>query len=133
MPHPYRRPIRLLRWCFAILPLLALSSCVLIVTTSPTAISGATVVFVAIDDDGGAVSSLHITVADVFGDWREAGLTGRDGAFRCDVRAGVSRVRATVALPSGVMLTRSEQWPRELDVQSGSTVRLEIRVRAGTK
>jgi hypothetical protein len=90
-------------------------------------------VFVAIDDDGGAVSSLHITVADVFGDWREAGLTGRDGAFRCDVRAGVSRVRATVALPSGVMLVSSEQWPRELDVQSGSTVRLEIRVRAGTK
>jgi hypothetical protein len=36
-------------------------------------------------------------------------------------------------VPSGVMLARSEQWPRELDVQSGSTVRLEIRVRAGTK
>lgn len=130
MPHPHQRPTPLWKWCFAIPPLLALSSCLLIVTTSPTAISGATIVFVAIDDDGDPVSSLHVTVADVFGDWRDHGLTAHDGAFRCGVQTGVARVRAGVTLPSGFTLVSSEQWPRELEVESGGTLRVVIRVRA---
>src|SRR3954469_25064126 len=85
-------------------PLLALSSCVLIVAPSPTTVSGANIVFVALDDNGGAVASLHITIVDVFGDWREDGLTARDGSYHCAVRAGVNRVRAEVQLPSGFVL-----------------------------
>jgi len=119
-----------LRNALQILPLLTLSSCVLIVGTSPTAISAATIVFVAIDDQGGAVASLRITVADVSGEWRDNGLTAWDGSYRCGVRTGVTRVRAEVTLPTGFVLVSSEGWPHEIDVSRGGTVRVEIRVKA---
>jgi hypothetical protein len=121
---------RLWKWFLPIVPLFTLSSCLLIVSTQPTTLSGATIVFVAIDDRGSLVASLHITVVDVDGDWREHGLTTRDGSFRCEVRSGIPRVRATVVPPAGYTIARSAQWPRELDVQAGSTVRVEIRVTA---
>ena len=47
--------------------LLVLPSCILIVSTAPTTVSGATVVFVAVDDDGFFVASLGVTVVDVHG------------------------------------------------------------------
>src|SRR4051812_49207881 len=111
------------------IPLLALSSCVLIVSTSPTTVSGANIVFVARDDNGGAVASVHITLVDVFGEWREDGLTARDGSYHCAVGAGVTRVRAEVQLPSGFVLVSSGQWPHEMDIPPGGILRLEIRVR----
>jgi hypothetical protein len=83
MREPPYRLTAASRWVLPVVPLLALTSCVLIVTTTPTTISGATIVFVAIDDHGGAVASLHITVEDVSGEWRDDGLTAGDGFFRC--------------------------------------------------
>src|SRR3954471_18070975 len=130
MREPPHRSAGVFRSVLQILPLLALSSCVLIVGTSPTVISGATIVFVAIDDEGGAVASLRITVADVSGEWRDDGLTALDGSYRCGVRAGVTRVRAAVTLPSGFVLASSDPWPHEIDVSRGGTMRVEIRVKA---
>jgi hypothetical protein len=130
MREPPYRCAATSRWVLPVVPLLALTSCVLIVTTTPTPISGATIVFVAIDDHGGAVASLHITVEDVSGEWRDDGLTAGDGFFRCGVRAGVTRVRAEVKLPSGLELATSERWPHDIDVSRGGTVQVQIRVRA---
>ena len=76
--------------------LLVLPSCILIVSTAPTTVSGATVVFVAVDDDGFFVPSLGVTVVDVHGNWREHGVTTRDGSFTCSIEPGISRVRADV-------------------------------------
>jgi hypothetical protein len=117
-------------WLLPLVPLLTLSSCLLVVSTQPTTVSGATIVFVAIDDRGALVASLHITVKDIDGDWRQDGLTTRDGSFRCDVRPDIGRVRAEVEPPTGYVLVRSSQWPRELDVRAGDSIRVEIRVTA---
>jgi hypothetical protein len=117
-------------WCIPILALLSLTSCLVIISPSSTTIAGATIVFVAADHGGAFVSSLHVTVVDVAGPWRSAGITGRDGSFRCDVRSGVTRVRAEVAPPAGYMLPMSEPWPRHLDLTSGGSVRVEVRVTA---
>ena len=119
-----------LKHVLQLIPLLALSSCVLIIGTSPTAVSDATILFVAIDDRGDAVASLHVSVVDVFGDWREEGSTARDGSFRCGVPVGVTRVRAGVRVPSGFVLVSSEGWPHAVDVPTRGTVRVEIRVTA---
>jgi hypothetical protein len=126
--QPSTRPI----WR-AVLPvflLLTLPSCLLVVSTSPTAITGATIVFVAIDDHGLFVASLTVSVTDLDGRWHDQGLTAADGAFRCVVGGGVQRVRAAVTLPSGFVLAGSDQWPRDIDVSPNGSVRLEIRVRA---
>jgi hypothetical protein len=118
------------RWCVPLLPLLTLTSCIVIISTSPTTLSGATIVFVATDHHGAFVPALHVTVTDVAGSWRSSGTTGRDGSFHCDVRSGVTRVRAEVLPPAGFMLQTSDAWPRSLDVPSDGSVRVEIRVSA---
>jgi hypothetical protein len=112
--------------------LLAVTSCLVIVSTAPTTISEATIVFVAVDDHGAFVASLQVRVVDVMGDWRVDGLTGPDGSFHCGVRPGVTRVRAEIAAPAGYALLRSDEWPRQLDVPGTGTVRVEIRVIAGS-
>ena len=108
--------------------LLTLPSCLLVVSTSPTTISGGTIVFVAVDDRGLLVASLTVSVADVDGAWHDEGLTSGDGSFRCAVAHGVERVRAGVVLPRGFVL--ADQWPRNIDVPHGGSVQIEIRVRA---
>jgi hypothetical protein len=126
--QPSARPI----W-WVVLPvflMLTLSSCLLVISTSPTSITGATIVFVAIDDRGMLVASLAVSVSDVDGRWHDRGLTAGDGAFRCDVADGVRRVRAEVTLPSGFALAGSDQWPRDIDVPSTGSVEIQIRVRA---
>jgi hypothetical protein len=113
-----------------LVPLLALSSCVLVIGTSPTAVSDATILFVATDERGGAVASMRIIAIDVFGEWRDEGLTARDGSFSCGVPVGVTRVRAGVRVPSGFVLVGSEGWPHAVDVPAHGTVRVEIRLTA---
>lgn len=123
------------RW-YRFLPLLplflAVTSCLVIVSTAPTTLSGATIVFVAVDDHGVSVASLHVRVVDVAGAWRIDGLTGPDGSYHCGVRRGVTRVRADIAAPAGYALLRSDEWPRNLDVPGSGTVRVEIRVRSSS-
>jgi hypothetical protein len=114
-----------------ILALLTLPACLLVVSTGPTPIEGATIVFVAIDDRGALVASLRISVADLGGQWRQSGLTAQDGSFRCGIRSGVTRVRAELTLPAGYVLRRSEQWPCEIEVPTHGSVRIEIRVTSG--
>jgi hypothetical protein len=127
MPPP-KRPFR--RALLPVFALLTLSSCLLVVSTSPTAVHGATIVFVAVDDRGLLVASLTVSVADVNGSWHDEGRTSDDGSFRCAVAQGVERVRAGVVLPHGFVLTGSDQWPRNIDVPPGGSVQIEIRVRA---
>ena len=102
----------------------------LVVSTGPSALVGGNIVFVAVDGHGGLVASLHVTVADLAGDWRQDGMTARDGSFRCDVRSGVTRVRAVVTAPPGYVVSGTQPWPREIDVASNTSVRVEVRVTA---
>jgi hypothetical protein len=118
------------RWLFPLVCLLCLPSCLLIVSTGPTELSDATIVFVAFDDHDARVAMLRITVVDVRGDWRAEGITSRDGSFRCSVPPGVTRVRAAAAAPSGYVLESSGDWPRELAVPSGGSVDVEVRMTA---
>jgi hypothetical protein len=107
---------------------LALNSCIVYVSTSPTPVSGATIVFVATDGHGQFVRSLQVTIVDVAGAWHADGLTGSDGSFRCGVGAGVTRVRAEVVPPAGYALASANSWPRNLDVSGGGNVQVEVRV-----
>jgi hypothetical protein len=109
---------------------LPLWSCLVIVSSTPTTISGANIVFVAFDDDGTLVASMRVTVVDVAGDWRQSGSTGMDGSFRCTVATGVTRVRVSVAPPKGYALAVTERWPREIDLPADGNVRVEVRVRS---
>ena len=101
MPKRARRHFAPWRCCVPIAALLTLSSCLVVVSTGPTALVGGNIVFVAVDGHGAPVASLHITVVDLAGEWRLEGMTARDGSFRCDVRSGVTRVRASVTAPRG--------------------------------
>jgi hypothetical protein len=128
MPRPLRGSARA-----RLLPLvlvLPLWSCLVIVSSTPTTVSGATIVFVAFDDDGAFVASMRVTVVEVAGDWRQSGSTGRDGSFRCTVGTGVARVRVSVAPPDGYALAGTERWPREIDLPADGDVRVEVRVRS---
>ena len=128
MPRPFPGSARA-----RLLPLvlvLPLWSCLVIVSSTPTTISGANIVFVAFDDDGTFVASMRVTVVDVAGDWRQSGSTGMDGSFRCTVATGVTRVRVSVAPPNGYALDVTERWPRELDLPADGNVRVEVRVRS---
>jgi hypothetical protein len=116
------------RCCVPVAAMLTLSSCLVVVSTGPTALVGGNIVFVAVDGHGALVASLHVTVVDLAGDWRLEGMTAHDGSFRCDVRAGVTRVRATVTAPRGYVVVTTEPWPREIDVLSNASVRVEVRV-----
>jgi hypothetical protein len=114
-----------------VLVLLSLPACILIVSSGPTTVAGATIVFVAVDDDGWVVAALSVTVVDVQGDWREHGLTAGDGSFSCGVRPGVTRVRAEVSAPAGYVLADPRTWPRELEVSPGGSLQVEVRVKSG--
>jgi hypothetical protein len=130
MPKPSRGSAR--AWLPAIVLLLPLWSCLVIVSSAPTSVSGATIVFVAFDDHGSFVASMRVTVVDVAGDWEQSGATATDGSFRCTVGSGVTRVRVAVAPPAGYAFPTSERWPRELDLPAGGSVRVEIRVTGGS-
>jgi hypothetical protein len=116
------------KWAVPLLAALACNACIVFVSTSPTLISDATIVFVAKDGRGLLVPALRVTIVDVAGNWRMDGLTASDGSFRCDVRAGVARVRAEVVPPAGYALARSESWPRQLDVSSGGNIVVDIQL-----
>ena len=107
---------------------LAVNSCIVYLSTSPTPVSGATIVIVATDGHGQFVRSLHVTITDAAGEWRADGLTGSDGSFRCSVGAGITRVRAEVVPPAGYVLASSDSWPRSLDVSGGGNVQVDVRV-----
>jgi hypothetical protein len=130
MPKRARGQFAPWRCCVPIAALLTLSSCLIVVSTGPTALVGGNIVFIGVDDHGALVASLHITVVDLAGEWRLEGMTAHDGSFRCDVRSGVTRVRASVTAPRGYVVARNEPWPREIDVSSNMSVRIEVRVNA---
>ena len=113
-----------------LLAALACNACIVFVSTGPTFVSDATIVFVARDGRGLLVPALRVTIIDVAGDWRMDGLTASDGSLRCGVRAGVARVRADVVPPAGYVLAKSESWPRQLDVSSGGNITVDIHLTA---
>jgi hypothetical protein len=112
-----------------VLTLLALPSCIFYISTAPTTLSGANIIFVAVDDDGTFVSSVGVTVVAIGSDWHEHGLTAGDGSFNCSVRSGVTRVRIDAEPPRGFVLAEARGWPRELDVSAGGSLRVEVRVK----
>jgi hypothetical protein len=122
-------PPKLWKWTVPVLAALACNACIVFVSTGPTFLSDATIVFIAKDGRGQLVHSLRVTIVDVAGDWRMDGLTASDGSFRCGVRAGVARVRAEVVPPAGYVLATSESWPRQLDLSSGDNI-VEIHLTA---
>jgi len=123
-----RGPSAAWRLLLPLIALLSLPACLVVVSTGPTSLASATIVFVAIDDQGALIALLHVSVVGVDGAWSEQGLTASDGAFRCHVGAGVARVRATVIPPAGYVLAGQDRWPREVDVSSGGSQQIEIRV-----
>jgi hypothetical protein len=116
------------RLLLPLIALLCLPACLVVVSTGPTSLTNATIVFVAIDDGGALVASLRITVVSIDDAWRDEGMTASDGAFRCNVGPGVGRVRAGVVPPPGYVLAGQQRWPREVDVSSGGSQQIEIRV-----
>ena len=127
-PKPSRRRIASWKRIVPLLAALTLNACIVFISTSPTPVSGATIVFVATDGHGQFVPSLRVVIVDVAGVWRVDGLTGGDGSFRCGVGEGVTRVRAEIVPPAGYVLARSDNWPRDLDVSGGGNMRVEIHV-----
>ena len=128
--HPKLSRRRIASWKGAV-PLLAaltLNACIVLISTRPTTVSGATIVFVATDGHGQFVRSLRVAIIDVGGVWRADGLTGGDGSFRCGVGTGVTRVRAEIVPPAGYVLARSDNWPRDLDVSGGGNIQVAIHV-----
>jgi hypothetical protein len=117
------------RLLLPLIALLSLPACLVIVSTGPTSLTDATIVFVAVDDNGALIASLHVSVVGVDNDWGQQGMTAADGAFRCKVGSGVARVRAVVVPPAGYVLSGQDRWPREVDVSSGGSQRIEIHVR----
>lgn len=127
-PRPPRSRVASWKRAVPLLALLTANACIVYISTSPTPVSGATIVFVAIDDHEQFVRSLRISLVDVAGGWRVDGVTEMDGSFRCGIRAGVTRVRTDVVPPAGYALASSNSWPRDLDVSNGGDLRVEIRV-----
>src|SRR4026207_889795 len=99
-PKLLRRRITSWKRAVPLLAALTLNACIVIVSTSPTAVSGATIVLVATDGHGQFVRSLRVVLVHVAGVWRTDGLTGGDGSFRCGLGEGVTRVRAEVVPPA---------------------------------
>ena len=108
-PHrcPRNRHRRIASWArvIPVLAIFALNSCIVYISTSPTAVSGATIVFVATDVARFVRCVAAVTILDVAGAWRAVGLTGGDGSFRCGVGAGVLTMRRDVVPPAGYVLT----------------------------
>jgi hypothetical protein len=127
-PSPPRSRASSWKRAVPLLALLAVNACIVYISTSPTTVSGATIVFVATDDHGQFVHSLRVIIVDLGGPWRVDGLTQMDGSFQCGIRAGVTRVRTEVVPPAGYVMTSSDSWPRNLDVSGGGNLRVEIHV-----
>ena len=104
-----------------------LEACLLIVSSGPTPLHEANIVFVVFDDTGTAVSDVTLIVRDTTGDWGQTGQTGRDGLFKCRVGAGVSRVTVRLEPPRGYV-PATGSLPMVLDVESGGSQRVELRV-----
>lgn len=124
-----RRPTRHGRVLMTVVAALLLPSCILYVSSSPTSVGGATIVFVAVDGRGGSVESLAIRVVDLRGEWTGQATTSVGGSCSLVVGASVKRVRVDVTPPAGYVLTDARGWPREVDVSPGRNVRIEIMVR----
>jgi len=105
-----------------------LQACLVIVSSGPTALPDANIVFVVFDETGAAVSDVTLIVRDSAGDWRQTGQTGSDGLFKCRVGAGVSRVSVRLEPPRGYVSTE-RLWPMILDLESDGSQRVELRLR----
>ena len=127
-PSPPRSRVASWKRAVPLLALLTVNACIVYISTSPTTVSGATIVFVATDDHGWFVGGLRVVIVDVAGAWRTDGLTQTDGSFQCGIGAGVTRVRTEVVPPAGYVMTPSDSWPRNLDVSGGGNLRVEIHV-----
>jgi hypothetical protein len=103
--------------------------CLVFVSTGPSHIEDATIVFVVTDDRGELVAHVHIAVTAVASTWRTEGRTHFDGAFHCRVQGSVDRVRVGVTPPDGYALVQSDGWPRTLMVDAGGEDIIEVRVR----
>jgi hypothetical protein len=110
--------------------LLMLPACLVVVSTGPTSLGGATIVFVAVTDHGGLVAALHVSVTDTDSDWRDDGVTASDGTFHCEVGPGVRRVRAQPTPPAGYVMAGEHSWPRDIEVPDEGTLEVQVRVRA---
>ena len=60
-----------------------LQACLLIVSSGPTTLQEANIVFVVFDETGAAVSDVTLSVTASAGDWGQTGQTGSDGLFTC--------------------------------------------------
>jgi hypothetical protein len=105
-----------------------LPACRFIISSGPTTVSSATIIFVVVDDGDRLVGSTHITVREVAGDWTASGVTAAGGQYQCRVRAGVSQVSVWVEPPDGFALADGN-WPRRLDVSRPDPLEIRIRVR----
>ena len=103
--------------------------CFVFVSTGPSHIEDATIVFVVTDDRGEFVAHVHIEVTAIASTWRTDGRTHFDGAFHCRVQGSVDRVRVGVTPPDGYALVQSDGWPRTLLVGAGGEDIIEVRVR----
>ena len=86
-PSPRRSQVASWKRAVPLLALLTVNGCIVYLSTGPTTVSGATIVFVATDNHGQFVGSLRVIIVDVAGGWRVDGLTQTDGSFQCG-RAG---------------------------------------------
>ena len=122
------RPARAWRLAAALAALLTLPACLVYISSAPSSVGQANIVFIAFTDDGGLVARLHVTVVSTDGGWRQEGVTAADGAFRVAVGPGISRVRASVTPPDGYVAADPQPWPREFDV-SGEDIQVQVRVK----
>lgn len=116
------------RLALPLVALLTLPACLVYISSAPSSVGGANIIFIAHTDDGGLVAALHVSVVAVDGDWSNNGVTASDGAYRCSVGPGVKRVRAGVTLPAGYVIAAQDRWPREIDVPASGDVEIQIRV-----
>ena len=80
---------------------LPLQACLVVISTGPTPLHDANIVFVVFDDNGGFVSGASVVVSDAGGHWQQSGYTGKDGVYRCSLGSGVTRVTITLEPPRG--------------------------------
>ena len=125
-----RRRAFVSRLVVPLVALLGLPACLVVVSTGPTSVGGATIVFVAVTEEGGLVAALHVSVADTDGGWRDDGMTASDGTFHCEVGPGVRRVRALPTPPDGYVMSGEHSWPRDIDLPDEGTLQVQVRVRA---
>ena len=67
----HRGPSRAWRPLLLVTAVLSLPGCLVIVSTGPTPVASATIVFIAIDDGGTFIASLEVSVVGVDGAWSQ--------------------------------------------------------------